>query len=138
MHKIVSGIFGDITLDLNVGVNATWGDSAEGKTYIYTCLQAEEVKGAPWLLTITYDSKRSKEQLLTILQNVSSAVELIYLDRAPLYVDQEVARVLMYLGESHCVFVDFKDWIGYTCLAPWWCSLDFTREGVYLYVDSDF
>lgn len=137
MHFSLKRDIGTVVIDLGTGIYASYGDSAEGKTLIYNTLRSAVALGDDSVMALTYDPYRSKDTLLYQLQHIPSTLSLLFLDRAHLYVDLDVARVIGDLGRRLSIFIDFKEWAGFSCIAPSWCTIDIREETIHLYEDND-
>lgn len=113
--------------------NRLWGsagNSAEGKTFIANILSTQSD-----ICVITYNENFNSDDIISILskQNYS----FVFLDRADLYYDKRINKVVKQLIERCPVFIDFKCWDNFYDIAPSFANIYFKENEVKIIETND-
>ena len=104
------------------GIYAFIPDSGSGKTYLYRCVKDLERQGKP-VLAVTFGDE---------LKSSLSNLELIVLDRADMYLNDEIIDSLVEISERSIILLDLKvkENLNFYCGT---CNMDFTPEMLEVY-----
>lgn len=109
-------------------------DSATGKTYTCSLLNALIEYGRTDLLVVTYDDVKLIGIKPVIEKIKQGSYSLIFMDRANMYMTEELFEVLQ--GSQAIVYLDYKWNRVNRNICGSECYIDFTREGLLYYADD--
>lgn len=125
-----------VEINLHHGIYATDGDSAEGKTYLFRLLQAAyNAQLMTDSLLITYNPDLTEEMICKKL--LARRYEFIMLDRADMYLTENIVAAMKEAARYTTIFADIKNWMICPGLCPAVCELELTDKGIALYVEDD-
>lgn len=133
MKTVVGGIV--ISIELPFGIYAAEDDSAIGKTYLAELLQADITAGNMNYLVITYFAGITSEFVINKL--TERKYSFIMLDRLDLYLNEEIADILVDIRKNTCIFIDLKNWNLTKRFCPDLIDFEFTERRIRLYESND-
>lgn len=120
---------------LTPGVYTDWsGDSATGKTYTKILLDALIASGETGVLTCTYADLKFAGEEAVINKIESGSYDVIFIDRANLYMSDRLYAVLKQSGAI--VYLDIKSNVKGLKYCGSECYMNFTEEGIVYYADT--
>lgn len=125
-----------VIIDLKPGIRVTECNSAEGKTYLATLLKAyTSFHPDSGILILEYIDGATTDFYMSRLR--SSAYKLILLDRAIMFLTEELYAELCQLAECAIVLTDIKnlDILNRSFYALE-CVIDFTKKGFFIHEDD--
>lgn len=124
-----------VEINLDYGIYATDGDSAEGKTFLFKLLQAAYSAGVfTDSLLITYSPDLSEDTVCRKLRD--KQYKFIMLDRADLYLTDNMVAIMNDLAYDTVIFIDIKNWMMCSGLYPEVCELVLDDKRIELYVED--
>lgn len=119
----------DINIRLYNGIWVPYSESAMGKTYLMSLLRAYAVRNKDEIMSITLDSYKDDLWFVSEINRVK--YELIFLDRADLYLTQECANCL--IGLNSVVIIDIKNSSNIHGIGINFCEIYFDEKGFEVY-----